>query len=309
MNIQEAIHKYLELLLMSRSPETARTYGTGLDHFSETLQRRGIVELSGLDERALGWMIEELKGYSSSAIDTWASSVISFFGYLIAERLTDEISLDRARMIKRQRIRRQSTRFSQYPMPDIEKTLAHVRDLKPRSLPRWGIIDLRDKAIFAIMSTTGLRNSEVRALNVEDLEGGRTVITGKGNKQAVIRFSPAALAACFEYLAARGEAGPDEPLFENHDKKSCIRDNRRLTSSGLGHIVKSRATAALGRKDHELTVHALRHYFVTTIWQQTGNLVYAQRLARHANVQMTLRYTHSSETEIDQVFEDVFCGG
>lgn len=45
MNIQEAINKYVELLGMSRSPNTARAYGTGYRHFLEMLDERGSIGL------------------------------------------------------------------------------------------------------------------------------------------------------------------------------------------------------------------------------------------------------------------------
>jgi site-specific recombinase XerD len=52
--------------------------------------------------------------------------------------------------------------------------------------------------------------------------------------------------------------------------------------------------------------HSFRHYFVTTVLRGTGNLKIAQELARHKNIQVTQRYTHLSDDELDKAYYDVF---
>jgi site-specific recombinase XerD len=55
-----------------------------------------------------------------------------------------------------------------------------------------------------------------------------------------------------------------------------------------------------------ITPHSFRHYFVTSVLRGTGNLRYAQELARHKNIEVTQRYTHLTNDELDKAYYDVF---
>jgi len=59
-----------------------------------------------------------------------------------------------------------------------------------------------------------------------------------------------------------------------------------------------------------ISPHSFRHYFVTTVLRGSGgNLKMAQELARHKNIQVTQRYAHLSDDELDRGFYDVFEDG
>jgi integrase len=55
-----------------------------------------------------------------------------------------------------------------------------------------------------------------------------------------------------------------------------------------------------------ITPHSFRHYFVTTVLQASGNLKLAQELARHRNIQVTQRYAHLADDELDRGYSDIF---
>jgi site-specific recombinase XerC len=54
--------------------------------------------------------------------------------------------------------------------------------------------------------------------------------------------------------------------------------------------------------------HSFRYYFVTTILRASGNLKLAQELARHSNIQITQRYAHLSDDELDKGYYEIFEG-
>ncbi len=56
----------------------------------------------------------------------------------------------------------------------------------------------------------------------------------------------------------------------------------------------------------KITPHSFRHFFVTRILANTGNLKLAQSLARHQNIAVTQRYAHLSDDELDKGYIDVF---
>jgi integrase len=80
-----------------------------------------------------------------------------------------------------------------------------------------------------------------------------------------------------------------------------------MTPTTGRNIVKERVEQFLGKEMvGKITPHSFRHYFVTTVLRGTGNLKIAQELARHKNIQVTQRYTHLSDDELDKAYYSVF---
>ena len=145
---------------------------------------------------------------------------------------------------------------------------------------------LRDRAFLLTLADTGLRVHEACGLRRGDIDWneGRAVIVGKGDKQAVVRFSS----------------------FARHDKGAGKKIKPISTATGR-NIVAERVRQALGDEAvGSITPHSFRHYFVTTILRASGNLKLAQELARHSNIQVTQRYAHLSDDELDKGYYDIF---
>jgi site-specific recombinase XerD len=147
-----------------------------------------------------------------------------------------------------------------------------------------------------------------------DWHEGRALITGKGDRQAVVRFSQRALAALRDYLQSRQKLDASSgrqlstlPLFARHDKRGEARLLPISTETGR-NIVKQRVREALGEEAvGTITPHSFRHYFVTTVIRATGgNIHIAQKLARHSNISVTERYAHLSDDELDRSYHEVF---
>jgi integrase/recombinase XerC len=146
-----------------------------------------------------------------------------------------------------------------------------------------------------------------------DWNEGRATVIGKGNREAVVRFSARALAALKDYLAARakldgasGRALTALPLFARHDKGAGKKTKPITTATGR-NIVTQRVGEALGTDAvGSITPHSFRHYFVTTVLRASGNLKLAQELARHKNIAITQRYAHLNDDELDQGYWEIF---
>jgi integrase len=174
---------------------------------------------------------------------------------------------------------------------------------------------LRDRAFLLTLADTGLRVHEACNLRRGDIDWneGRAIIIGKGNKQAVVRFSTRSLSALKDYLSTRavldGSSGrplPSLPLFARHDKGAGKKIKPITTTTGR-NIVSERVRQALGDQAMgRITPHSFRHYFVTTVLRASGNLKLAQELARHASIQVTQRYAHLSDDELDRGYHEIF---
>ena len=96
------------------------------------------------------------------------------------------------------------------------------------------------------------------------------------------------------------------PLFARHDKGAGKKIKTITTASGR-NIVKNWVRQTLGDKAvGTITPHSFRHYFVTTVLRASGNLKLAQELARHSNIQVTQRYAHLSNDELDKGYYEIF---
>ena len=134
-----------------------------------------------------------------------------------------------------------------------------------------------------------------------------------GEKRSFVRFTSRALNALNEYLALRstldGGSGKQLaalPLFARHDKGAGKKVKPITTATGR-NIVNERVKQALGDEaTGRITPHSFRHYFVTTVLRGSGNLKLAQELARHANIQVTQRYAHLSDDELDKGYFEIF---
>jgi len=319
--VAESVAAFLDGVRQSRSPNTARTYGNALHAFQEVLERQGVdpqvARCAEAREAWLGDFASSLKRLAPATERLYLAASRAWYEYLAAEGLA-EVNLPRLQQIIRQRARRPGQRLPQFPREAIEAILAYAQRL--RSAPAGDAAErlrqLRDRAFLLTLADTGLRVHEACGLRRGDLDWneGRALLIGKGNRQAVVRFSRRALEALRDYLAARaagdGTSGrplPSLALFARHDKGTGRRIAPMSTATGRA-IVHARAAEALGdRMTGVITPHAFRHYFVTAVLRGSGgNLKLAQELARHRSITVTQRYAHLANDELDQGYAEIF---
>ncbi len=324
--IAETIAKYLGSVKTARSEHTARTYANALSVFCRVLKERWLdpdtTPTDKLNEDAIAWLAGYLKNFSSATERLYLTAVAGFYEFVAAERLAD-INLPRLRLLIRQRARRPGIRLPQFPAEDIERVLGFMTDPATLLVPPGADADLenarlreiRDRAFLLTLADTGLRVHEACALRRGDIDWneGRAVIIGKGDKQAVVRFSTRAMKALKDYLSLRssldgGSGRPlsSLPLFARHDKGAGKKVKPITTTTGR-NIVTERVIQILGKEaEGRITPHSFRHYFVTTVLRGSGNLKLAQELARHSNIQVTQRYAHLSDDELDKGYYEIF---
>jgi integrase/recombinase XerD len=152
---------------------------------------------------------------------------------------------------------------------------------------------IRDGALLAVLLATGLRRSEVVALNLADYapsSGALTVHQGKGRKDRVVYVGAVvAVAALADYLTIRGaEPGP---LFVAGRRGGHL-TGRRMSDQAVALILERRAAQA-GVAD--LSPHDLRRTFVTEMLDAGADIATVQKLAGHADPATTARYDRRGE--------------
>lgn len=321
--IQAAMQRYLDSVALARSENTARTYSNAMAAFARTLEDNEQdpmeTSLTNLQEDAVAWFASDLKSLSPATERLYLTAAAGFYEFLAAEQLADP-NLPRVRQLIRQRGRRPGPRLPQFPREAIEGVLEYAERLAkaPSEDENDRLRNLRDRAFIISLADTGLRVHEACGLHRGDLDWneGKAIIVGKGNRQAVVRFSNRALKALKGYLNTRakldGGAGrplASLPLFARHDKGAGSKVKPITTTTGR-NIIAQRVREALGEEAAgTITPHSFRHYFVTTVLRASGgNLKLAQELARHKNIQVTQRYAHLSDDELDRGYFEVFEG-
>lgn len=320
LTITQAISAYLDSVQLARSQNTARTYKNALGIFQRVLKEYWLdpetSPVEKLSEDGITWLADYLKNYSAPTERLYLTAVAGFYGYVAAERLA-EINLPRLRLLIRQRARRPGIRLPQFPSENIERMLTFALELSEQVFDDENIKlrALRDRAFLLCLADTGLRVHEACDLRRGDVDWneGRAMIVGKGDKQAVVRFSSRALKSLRDYLSARSllDGASNRPLtalplFARHDKGAGKKVKPISTATGR-NIVKERVRQTLGDEAvGTITPHSFRHYFVTTVLRASGNLKLAQELARHSNIQVTQRYAHLSDDELDKGYYEIF---
>jgi site-specific recombinase XerD len=320
--VKQAIESYVEMIANARAENTAETYQYALKVFCDVLSENGTdaqkTMVSEIDPNAVAMIIPALKNYSATTERLYLTAIYGFFEYLVSEDLAS-INLPKTRSLIRMRSRRPGQRLPQFPKDDIEKMIDCAEALKdkPTDDIKARLINLRDRAFLIVLADTGLRVHEACKMRRGDIDWneGRALVVGKGNREAVVRFSRRAQDALMDYLKARAQTDGNTgtpltalPCFARHDKGAGKIASPITTETGRT-IVEQRAIEFLGA-NHEghITPHSFRHYFVTVVLQSSGNLKLAQELARHKNIAVTQRYAHLSDSELDagywKVFED-----
>lgn len=318
--VLEAINSYIESVTLARSENTARTYQNAMEAFRATLAGHGYpttsTEITELEEDAIAWFAADMKAFAPATERLYLTAATGFYEYLVAERLAD-LNLPRVRLLIRQRARRPGQRMPQFYKEEIEKILNYANNLanRPNEDDRERLRNLRDRAFLLTLADSGLRVHEACKLRRGDIDWkeGKALIIGKGNRQDIVRFSSRSMQALKDYLKARGVLDGASgrpltslPLFARHDKGAGEAVKPITTRTGQ-NIVNQRVEETLGKAAvGTVTPHSFRHYFVTTVLQGSGNLKLAQELARHRNIQVTQRYAHLADDELDRGYWEIF---
>lgn len=153
---------------------------------------------------------------------------------------------------------------------------------------------LRDRAIFEIMYSSGMRVGELVGMNLSDLDlvGNIVKVRGKGRKERILPLGAPAVAALQEYLDNRKLAS--QAVFLNNR-------GGRLTARSIRNIInKYLPKAALKQNVHP---HMLRHSFATHMLDRGADLRSVQELLGHVSLSTTQIYTHLTTDKIKRIYQ------
>jgi integrase/recombinase XerC len=160
------------------------------------------------------------------------------------------------------------------------------------------LLALRDRALFELAYSSGLRLSELVGLDVAacDLATGEVRVFGKGSKERIVPVGAAARNAITRWLAVRvtHAASGEGAMFVG-------RHGRRLSARAIEQRLAAWAVRqGLSRHVHP---HMLRHSFASHVLQSSGDLRAVQEMLGHASIASTQVYTHLDFQALAKVYD------
>jgi len=212
---------------------------------------------------------------NSRSIAKIISALRSFFRFARDERLVNNNPADILEIPKR------SMNLPEVMDADIIEELLDKIDIKKPG-------GSRDRCLFELIYSAGLRVSEAASLNIGDIdiESGVGKVRGKGNKERLVLFGKEAAFQLKQYIGftrpkLAGKANRTQALF-------ISRNGKRLSRKGIWKNYSKYALIA-GTSSH---IHALRHSFATGLLKGGADLRTVQELLGHADLSTTQIYTH-----------------
>lgn len=287
--MEALLARYLETLALERnlSPYTLRNYDGDLRGLLAFLEERQI-DPRALSRQTFREYLSRLvaDGISLGSIQRKVSAARGFYRWLQAQGLMEANPLAN---VKGPRKPRRLPSFLTHD--EVTALISCPQGSRPQAI--------RDRAILELLYATGMRVSEIVALDLDDvdLDAQSVRVVGKGNKERMVVMGEPAREALERYLReARPKlaAGPERAFFLN-------RDGGRLSVRRVQLMLRKYAAAAgLGKRAYP---HLLRHTFATHLLDGGADLRVVQELLGHANVNTTQVYLHVTEERQRAVME------
>jgi integrase/recombinase XerC len=160
-------------------------------------------------------------------------------------------------------------------------------------------LEVRDRAMFELFYSSGLRLAELVALDVEgglDFAERLVTVKGKRGKTRTVPVGGKAIDALRSWLTVRGgvAAGGEPALF-------LTRSGGRMSPGAIrARLARWATTRGLGMHVHP---HMLRHSFASHLLQSSGDLRAVQELLGHASIRSTQVYTHLDFQHLAKVYD------
>ncbi len=296
--MDEQVHDFLTFM----SAEKGAAANTISAYRNDLQQFEGFVDGACSNGHTASWnqvtqdvlqtYIRELRGkdYADATVARKVAAVKSFFNYLTAE---GKIAQDPTESLSSPRVGKSLPKA--ISVREIDELLEQPCK---RSTPEAK----RDKAMLELLYATGLRVSELVALDLDSIEPHQNRATvrcvGKGNKERLIPIHEQAVESLRLYLQ---EARPELVRSKRQKALFINRRGERLTRQGFWLILKNYARAA--HLSPQVTPHTLRHSFATHMLRGGAPLRNVQEMLGHANIATTQVYTQLTDEHVRRVYD------
>lgn len=289
--MQKQMENYTNYLAVEKglARNTLDSYRRDLKKFLAFMHKQKVTDPGQVDREALNHFIATLKKeeFATSTITRCIASIRSFFNFLLQEGVIE------------------NNPALELESPKIEKKLPRVLSTnevdqllsQPKKAQHNG---LRDKAMLELLYASGIRVSELVALDITDFDPhvGFLRCRGKGMKERIVPIGSVAINHVSEYLdnsrAKLLKKNGESALFVNHH-------GSRMTRQGFWKILKKYVRKS--NINGEVTPHTLRHSFATHLLENGADLRSVQEMLGHSDISTTQIYTQITRRKIREIYD------
>ena len=288
LNGHGEVAAFLERLKTERrlSPHTVSAYQRDLNALLGFCARERVESWDALDAYVVRRFAAEShrRGLSARSVARRLSAVRTFLSYLV------ETGVVQANAAVHVQAPKPSRRLPATLDADQVASLLEISGDLP--------LTIRDRAIFELFYSSGLRLAELVGLDLADVDAvDRTVrVTGKGGKTRIVPVGRHALRALGLWLKVRAELAPhgEQALFLGQRGE---RLSARSVQARLNHWAKRQGAPT------RVHPHMLRHSFATHVLESSGDLRAVQEMLGHASLSTTQIYTHLDFQHLAHVYD------
>ena len=285
MDLDSPIKTFL-LQVSDLSENTRSAYKHDLYMLTDFLNNREIKSWKNVDIPEIRAYISSRhrQGISGRSLQRSLSSFRRFFNFLIDEGLHESNPADVIKAPKSPR------KLPKVLNTDEANSLLEIKSEDP--------LARRDLAMMELMYSSGLRVSELVALDMGDIDlhTAQVHVTGKGNKQRIVPVGTKAIAAIRNWLPLRQEYLKDRSVaifLSRNGKRISVRSiQQRFRHWGIKQ-----------KLDSTVHPHMLRHSFASHLLESSGDLRAVQELLGHSDISTTQVYTHLDFQRLAQVYD------
>lgn len=287
----DLIHAYETYLtkVKQASQNTVCSYLRDIRQYTEWLRGSESRDLLDATQQNIGMYLEHLRdqGKSAATLSRTLASLKNFYGYVVSTGFLEETPVAMSIHIDRGEKKLPQILTGK----EVELLLSQPECVDPKGY--------RDKAMLEVMYATGIRVSELIALDVDDvnLELGMLKCGGAKRSRAIPLY-PAALRALSVYIRdvriGMLTDTSENALFVNMA-------GSRMSRQGFWKILKHYQEKAGIEK--EITPHTLRHSFAVHLLENGADLGSVQELLGHSDISSTQMYAHMINNKLKSVYE------
>jgi integrase/recombinase XerD len=259
---------------VNRQDNTLKQYSREILNMLDFLGKR-IEDITGMDLRYYYGVMREQRHIKMSTMQTRLHYLSSFWDFLITEELVHSNPVKKVGLLK------------------IEKTIKKPFSAEELEALRVNCSNLRDRALVEFLYSTGVRVSELAALNVGDIEMGRQelIVYGKGSKERKTYLTDSAKFYLRRYLQMRKQDGlTDQPLFVTLDKPYD-----RLTVAGIQYMLRQLGRRAGVKNTHP---HRFRRTIATDLLARGMKIEEVKEFLGHEKLDTTMIYCTIKEENV-----------
>lgn len=234
---------------------------------------KSIGDITSMDLRMYYGYMREVKGMKAITVQTRLHYLSSFWDFLITEELTRSNPVKKVGTLK------------------LEKEIKKPFSVEEMERLRDACSSVRDRAMIEFLYSSGVRVSEMAALNVGDIEMGRQelIVYGKGSKERKTYLTDSAKFYIKRYLKER-DAKDSEPLFGT---EHC--PDRRLSVAGIQYMLRQLGARAGVEKTHP---HRFRRTIATDLLARGMPIEQVKEFLGHEKLDTTLIYCTVKEEQV-----------